>query len=84
MKSTDGLYVLRFPVDFMFELSIDRGNLKNIRSWKRHIYRCEELGLSPENSLPLYAPAKKLQYGRHIKISKCISREEWNINFYRL
>jgi hypothetical protein len=45
MKSTDGLYVLRLPTDFVLKRSIERGNLKNIRNWKRHILLCEELGL---------------------------------------
>jgi hypothetical protein len=45
MKSTDGLYVLKLPIDFMLERSIEGGNLKNIRNWKRHIFWCEELGL---------------------------------------
>ena len=34
MKSTDGLYVLRPPIEFMLERSIDGGNLKSIRNWK--------------------------------------------------
>jgi hypothetical protein len=45
MKSTDGLNVLGLPIDFMFDPSIERGNLKNIRNWKGHIFWCEELGL---------------------------------------
>jgi hypothetical protein len=45
MKSTDGLYVLRLPDDFMLERLIERGNLRNIGNWKRHIFWCEELGL---------------------------------------
>jgi len=32
MKSTGGLYVLRLPIDFMVERSIERGKLKNIRN----------------------------------------------------
>jgi hypothetical protein len=45
MKLTDVLYVLRPPIDFMLEPSIERGNPRNIESWKRHIFWCEELGL---------------------------------------
>jgi hypothetical protein len=45
MKSTDGLYALRLPIDFILEGSIERGNLRNIGSSKRHIFWCEELGL---------------------------------------
>jgi hypothetical protein len=44
MKSTDGLYALRLPIDLILEGSIERGNLKNIRDWKGHIFWCEELG----------------------------------------
>ena len=45
MKLIDGLYVLGLPIDFILEGSIERGNLKNIRNWKGHIFWCEELGL---------------------------------------
>jgi len=43
---------LRLPVDFMLKRSVVRGNLKNIRKWKRQIFWSEELGLYPENILP--------------------------------
>jgi hypothetical protein len=45
MKLIDGLYVLELPIGFMLDPSIERGNLKNIRNWKRHIFWSEELGL---------------------------------------
>ena len=44
-NSTDGLYVLKLPVDSILKRLVVRGNLKNIRDWKRHILWCEELGL---------------------------------------
>ena len=36
---------LRFLIDFMLNRSVVRGNLKNIRKWKRQIYWSEEFGL---------------------------------------
>jgi len=48
----DGNVDMRLPVDFMLKRSVVRGNLKNIRKWKRLIFWSEELGLYPENILP--------------------------------
>ena len=59
MKSTDGLYVFRLPIDFMLERSIERGNLRNTGNWKRHIFWCEELGLKPEDILLKIMPWKE-------------------------
>ena len=38
-------YVLRLLVEFMLNRSVVRGNLKNIRKWKKQIYWSEEFGL---------------------------------------
>jgi len=59
MKSTDGLYDFRLPIDFMLERSIERGNLRNTGNWKRHIFWCEELGLKPEDILKKIMPWKE-------------------------
>ena len=38
-------YVLRHRIDLMLEHSIESQNLRNIWSWERRIFWCEELGL---------------------------------------